>query len=347
MQPPTRKTALGAGAAAILGAAASTLVPRSARAQSTTTLQFASVGGITDAGIFLAEEYGYFSSAGIAVNRQIIPTAPGLITALAANQLDVAGISVTPGLFAAAERDINIRITGDKQSYHNGFSATRFIVRPPLLKGNLAATVTGLRGKTLAVSSKASATYFLLVKMLEKFGLSTSDVKIVEVAFPNMDPAFTTGAIDGAISLEPYLTATLRAGDAKMASDLVEFAPGGTMVIVPMVYSEQLAKNRALGNAFMKAYTQGVRAYIDAIYKNKNKDKVFEIIARRSKIDEAVVRASYPFWIDPNQRVNTSAMDVLQTFFMDQQMLTTRIDLTKIVDPSFAEAAVASLGTYR
>lgn len=339
----TRTSALTLGAAA----AVATVIPRRARAQSTTTLQFGSVGGLSDAGIYLAEEYGYFGAAGIAVNAQVIPSAPGLVTALAASQLDVGGISITPGLFAAVERNINLRIVGDKQSYHNGFSATRLLVRPAAMKPTLAATVQGLRGKTVAVSAKASATYFLWVKLLAKFGLAVTDVKMVEISFPNMDPAFTTGAIDAAISLEPYITATLRAGDAKMASDLVEFAPGGSMTIVPIVYSENLVKNRAVGDAFMKAYMQGVRVYIDAIYKNKNRDKVMEVIARRSKVDEALVKASYPCWLDPDQKVNVAAMDVLQTFFVEQHMLTTRIDLNKVVDPSFAQAAVASLGAYR
>lgn len=340
----SRKAALSLGAGAVFAAA----IPRPARAQTaTTTVTFASVGGMTDAAVYLGEEFGYFAAGNVAINKQIIPSAPSLVAALAASQVDVAGISVTPGLFAAVERGIALRIVGDKQSYHNGFSATRLVVKPSLVKANLGATMQGLRGKTIAVSAKAGATYFLLAKCLEKFGMTLGDVKIVELSYPNMDPAFTTGAIDAAIHLEPYMSQTIRAGDAKMVSDLVEFAPGGTMVIVPLVYSETFAKNRSVANAFMKAYMQGVRLYTDAITKNKNKDKVMEIIARRSKIDEAIVKASYPFWIDPDQKVNVAAMDVLQTFFIDQHMLTTHIDLSKVVDPSFAEAAVASLGAYR
>ena len=338
----TRKSALALGGAAMFW----TALPRAARAQ-VATIQFGSVGGLTDAGIYLAEELGYFTVAGIAVTSQIVPGAPPLVAALAANQLDVAGISVTPGLFAAVDRGIALRIVGDKQSYHNGFSATRLIARPSVVKATLGATIQNWRGKSLAVSAKAGATYFLLVKALEKFGLTVADVKIVELAYPNMGPALSTGAIDAAVSIEPFLSQTLRSGDAKMVSDLVEFAPGGSMVIVPLVFSEGFIKNRPVSLAFMKAYVQGVRAYIDAVAKNKNKDKVMEIIARRSKLDEALVRASFPCWLDPDQRVNTRALDVLQTFFVQQGMLAAPIDLNRLVDPSFAQAAVAALGAYR
>ena len=329
------------------GAAIAAALSRPAGAQTSATVNFASVGGITDAPIYLAQELGYFSAAGITINKLIIPSAPGLVTALAASQLDVAGISVTPGLFAAVERGITLRIVGDKQSYRTGYSVTRLLVRPALAKAKLADTVQGLRGKTVAVSAKAGATYFLLAKCLEKFGMTLGDVKVVELSYPNMDPAFTTGAIDAAIHLEPYLSQTVRAGDAKVVSDLVEFAPGGNMLIVPVVYSETFAKNRPLANAFMKAYMQGSRYYIDAILKDRNKDNVMDIIARGAKLDPALVKASYPFWIDPEQHINVPALDVLQSFFIEQQMLTTRIDLARVVDPSFAQAAVAALGPYR
>jgi len=77
-----------------------------------TTVRFGSVGGLSDAGIYLADELGYFAAAGIAVDMQQINSAPTLVQSIAASQIDVAGISVTPGLFASVALKINLRIVG-------------------------------------------------------------------------------------------------------------------------------------------------------------------------------------------------------------------------------------------
>lgn len=69
-----------------------------AHADDVTTIQFSSVGGITDAPLYSADEYGLFAKAGLKVERQRMSSAPNLMTVVATGQVDVAGISMTPGL---------------------------------------------------------------------------------------------------------------------------------------------------------------------------------------------------------------------------------------------------------
>jgi NitT/TauT family transport system substrate-binding protein len=334
------------GAIVTLAATALTVGrPRPARAATTTTVQFGSVGGLSDAGIYLADELGYFSAAGIAVEMQKINSAPTLVQSLAASQLDVAGISVTPGLFASVALKINLRIVGDKQSYRRGFSGMRLIARPNAILGSEAATIAGLKGKNIALSAKAGVTYYLLDRVLASQKLTLNDVKVVELPYGSMYPAFTTGAIDAAISLEPSLTETLQQGAAKQVSDLIEFAPGGNMTSVPLVYSESFARNRTLAQGFMTAYVKGVRVYNDAFERGKDKDKVIDIIARHAKLSPAIVRSSFPFGLDPNQRVTTDVLEDVQQFFVREGMLTTPARMSQVVDGSFARTSVALLGS--
>jgi hypothetical protein len=131
-----RSTRIGRrGALAALAAAAASW-PAIVRAD-VTTVKFGSVGGLSDAGLYIADELGYFAAGGIAVDMQQINAAPTLVQAIAASQLDVAGISVTPGLFASVALKINLRIVGDKQSYRHGFSGMlghqEFFVRQGML----------------------------------------------------------------------------------------------------------------------------------------------------------------------------------------------------------------------
>lgn len=327
----------------VAAAAATAGWPRIARSD-VTTVKFGSVGGLSDAGLYIADELGYLSAAGIALDMQQINAAPTLVQAIAASQLDVAGISVTPGLFASVALKINLRIVGDKQSYRHGFSGMRLIASPKAILASEAATIAGLRGKTIALSAKAGVTYYLLDRVLTSQNLTLADVKVVELPYPSMYPAFTTGAIDAAISLEPSLTQTLQAGAAKQVSDLIAFAPGGTMTNVPLVYSETFARNRPLAQRFMTAYLKGVRVYNAAFEHGRDKERVIDIIARHAKLTPALVRSTFPFGLDPNGHITTTVLNDIQQFFVRQGMLAQPAIMSQVVDGSFARTAVAQLG---
>jgi ABC-type nitrate/sulfonate/bicarbonate transport system substrate-binding protein len=48
----------------------------SGRARADSVVRFGSVGGLTDAGVYLADDQGYFSAAGIVVRMLRMPNAP-------------------------------------------------------------------------------------------------------------------------------------------------------------------------------------------------------------------------------------------------------------------------------
>jgi len=326
------------------------LAPVRAQPAGTSTVRFGSVGGATDAGLYLAEEFGYFKQAGITLSMTRMPNAPTLLTALATGQLDVAGISLTPGIFTAVQQGIDIRIVGDKQSIRPGFSATRLVVGLDLWRGSAVASIAGLKGRNVAVSAKASSAYRQLIETLADNGLSIADVRAVELAYPNMVPALTSHAVDAGVLLEPFLSQSIELGIGRMVSDLIpdrQRKSGASEVTVPLVYSEKFAENRKIAQAFMTAYVKGVRLYNDAFVKNENKEKVIEIIARHAGIDAKLIRDGFPAGLDPDQRVNVAALEGFQQFFVEQHFMRDPIDVNKVVDSSFAEASVKQLGSYR
>ncbi len=101
------------------------------------TLKYGSIGGTTDAGIFIGQELGYFQDVGLVIDYQRLESAGALIAALATGQLDVAGISLTPGMFASVQQGIKLRIVGDKESIIPNFMATQFVVRKELAEGSV------------------------------------------------------------------------------------------------------------------------------------------------------------------------------------------------------------------
>lgn len=320
---------------------------KAASAADLKVVKFGSVGGMTDAPIYLADEAGLFAKAGLKVDRQRMTSAPNLMTATATGQLDVAGISITPGLFSSVQQGMQLRIVGDKQSLRPGVSATRLVIRSDLDQGDEAKNMQALKGKKIAVSAKASSVYMLLEDLLKKHGMTFNDVQVVELSYPNMLPALTSKAIDAAVDLEPFLSRAMSAGAVKVVSDLSEFVPPTGSTIVPLVYSEKFANEKPEAMAFMKAYLQGVRMYNDAIIKGKDKDKAIAVIAKYANVKPEIVREAFPAGLDPDQRVSKEFLDRLQTFFVQQHYLRSTVDVSKVVDLSFADAAVKELGPYK
>jgi NitT/TauT family transport system substrate-binding protein len=344
----TRRTALQLSGRLLSGGllVGSLLAAPHVRAASTRKVIFASVGGMTDAGLYLAREMGFFAEVGLDVDMQRLSSAPDLMAATASSQVDVAGISLTPGVFAAVERGVGLRLVGDKQSLRPGFSASRLIVRNDLVRDNEAAVVAALRGRKIAVSAKASALYMTTAALLAKYGMSVNDVTIIELAYPNMATALSTGAIDAAADLEPFATQAIQAKLGKAVCDFTEFVPAKGGSIVPLVYSEDFTHDRARAQDFMTAYVRGVRVYNDAFAKGIDKDKVIDIIARQAKLPVQLVRDCYPGGLDPDQVLDPAFYGRVEDFFIQQGLLQKRIDPTKVIDASFAAAAVKQLGPY-
>jgi NitT/TauT family transport system substrate-binding protein len=317
-----------------------------AAAQSLTPVRYASVGGTTDAGIYIAEDFGFFKDAGIALHYQRLDSAAALLGAIATGHIDVAGISLTPGLFAAQSRNIGLRVVGDKESILPGFAATQLVARSDS-GGGEADILRRLKGKPVAVSGKTSASYFLLASLLKKYGMAPADLRIVELSYPAMVVALTNHAVDAAVMLEPFLSQALRTSGVRSVSDFTEIVPASGASIVPIVYGEAFAANRKPADAFMLAYTRAVHVYLDAFRKGTEKDKVIAAIARHTGFDRKAILATRPVGFAPDQKLDMGFLDAAQAFFVAQHYLPAPADTRRLVDPSFAAAAVRVLGPYR
>ncbi len=342
----SRRFVLRAGG---LSAVALALPPVAGLAQDLEVVRFGSINATSDAGVFLADALGFFADEGIKVEINTIDNAPALTAAIATNQLDVAGISVTPGLFTATEQGINLRIVGDKQSFSPGFGSTKLVVRTGAVLGSEQETVESLRGKTIAINSRGAITYYFMSKLLEKYGLTEADVNLVELSYGNIATALRDGQIEVGSLIEPFVTQVLATGEGELiGGDLLEFVPGGAMSVTPLVYSEGLRERREVAEAFMRGYFRGVRAYNDAFVKGIDKDRVIGIIAERTRVSPELIASSFLPGLDPDQTLNGEAFLAIQHFYASKGLVREPAqNLDNLVDTSFAEAARAALGEYQ
>src|SRR3984893_8133657 len=65
-------------------------------------------------------------------------------------------------------------------------------------------TFPDLRGRTIAIPSRFSDERLIIFRVLKKFGMKAGDVKLVEMAPPDVAGALAVGAIDAFSMGEPY-----------------------------------------------------------------------------------------------------------------------------------------------
>jgi NitT/TauT family transport system substrate-binding protein len=312
-------------------------------AQTTPTIvRVGTIAGLSDAGLLIAENLGYFKEAGIAVELKRMDSSPSIVTALATNDIQVGGIAITPSIYTAVDQGINIRIVGDKNSHGPGFDATQLVARRAVVTGD-GNKVQKLRGKSIGLAARASATFYQLSEVLKHNQMTLKDVRVVDMSYANMVTALMSGALDGALLTEPYTTQALENPDIVNVSNLVHKKLVST---VALVYSEQFAANKDAGLRFMIAYMRGVRKYIDAVIKGIDKNAMLDIVAEKMRLDSAFVRKSFPPGLDPNQRVDIDFLRTMQDFYIEHGYLQKRIDVNRVVDTSFADGAIKQLGEY-
>ena len=71
-------------------------------------LKVGAIGAVSDAGIFVAQEKGYFRDEGLDVELVSFKAAPQILPAIATNEVLVSGSAVSPALFNAFARGIGM-----------------------------------------------------------------------------------------------------------------------------------------------------------------------------------------------------------------------------------------------
>jgi NitT/TauT family transport system substrate-binding protein len=146
----------------------------------------------------LAKEAGIFKKNGLDVTLRKVPQKDRHLV-LASGDVQCAATTVETWIVWNANGVATTQIFQLDKS----FGADGMVVKNDIAK------ITDLKGKTVAASAPGTAPYFTLAWMLKKNGMTTKDVKIV-----NLEPQAAANAmiagnagIDAALTYEPYLSA--------------------------------------------------------------------------------------------------------------------------------------------
>ncbi|MFB7114197.1 ABC transporter substrate-binding protein [Streptomyces sp. NPDC056190] len=197
------------------------------------------VSAIDQIGLPAGVEAGYFEDQNLNVKlADPYPTGVDALNALQAGQVDFVQVG-TPAI-AATQKGIDLALVGN----YTGSASRRSIDDTMAVVASGNSGIDGkdlktLRGKRIGVS-EGSINHLYLLGLLEKAGLKTSDVKIVNTEPPDMAVALKTGGIDVAIVWDPFpITITQQVDGAKEVLRGGEYIPFVGYIVTTPKYAEE------------------------------------------------------------------------------------------------------------
>jgi len=302
-----------------------TLACVSAQAQET-KVTLAMSGWTGFAPLTLAKEAGIFKKNGLDVTIKKIPQKDRHL-AIASGDVQCAATTVETWIAWNANGVATTQIFQLDKSY----GADGMVVKPGISK------ISDLKGKTVAASAPGTAPYFALAWMLKKNGLTTKDVKIVNLepqAAANAMIAGTDG-IDAAMTYEPYLGAVRAKPEAgKILATTLDY---------PMVMDtvgctpKFLADNPKAGKALADSYFEALEMIA------KEPQKSFEIMGADVKqpADKFEASQKYLRWQDraANQKFfageHAAFSKEAAELLMEAGIIKSLPDMSKLADTRF------------
>ncbi len=306
----------------------------------------------TDIGLWVADKKGYFRDEGIDADFITFDSAARMIASLGSGELDVAAGGHSAGLFNAVGRGIDIRIVADKSQNVTGRSSIKMLVRKDLVDSGRYRTYADLKGLKVAEAAPGGSAQPILVKFLEKAGLSYDDVEHVYMSFPQMTIALQNKAIDVALPAEPSVTQALRLGGVVAVANDYDVYP--VHEVSEIMYSGGFAtKDPALAQRFMKAFLRGVRYHNDALGPNgefagPQGDEIVAVATQYGPFkDPAVWRSFILSYCGPDGTLNVASLKEDLDIFRKLGLITSDVTIDKVIDTRFTDAAVKELGPYQ
>jgi len=211
---------------------------------------------------YLAEDKGFFSNRGITVETKVIDPLAEKNAAMVRGDIDGMGGTIDSAVISAASGvKGKVVYMFDRSNGTDGILAIDSIKR-----------VQDLKGKSVAVEEGFVGHFFLLY-ILDKNGMSPSDVKIIPMTTDQAGAAFVAGKVDVAVTWEPYLsTAKERKGSHVLVS---------SKELEPI-----LADTLFLSDSFIASRPDDVKALVSALQEGNDywlahPDESNDIVAKR------------------------------------------------------------------
>ena len=160
-----------------------------------------------DAPLFVAIKKGYFKQQGLTVQTKIVAASTDAIPDMLSGSVDIIGSGNYVSFFQAAARGV-VKIS----ILAAGSTCTADDVDVMAMPASKITSPADLAGKTIAVNLTGNIQTLTINAVLKAKGINTSGIKYVVIPFASMPAALAAGRVDAISAVEPFVTATEKAG---------------------------------------------------------------------------------------------------------------------------------------
>jgi NitT/TauT family transport system substrate-binding protein len=290
-------------------------------------------------------ERGYFADEGLDVEFILFRRGADMIPPLATGELHLGSIGPDGSLFNAAGREIELKILNHNSLVTPNDRGSVLSVRKDLVESGQYREYKDLKGMAVAMSTPGSSGQLYVERVLAAGGLTADDVNFVVVQVPDMNAAFANRAIDAAWHYEPFSSAARDQGVAEPVAAIADIYPGAitTLLVASPVFARDYPE--AL-RRFAVAHLRAQRDYWRAFVREEGgKDEIIQIFTKHTAIKDAALYARMSMHgVEPNGLVDEQVLNDMQDFFVRVGNQRERIDLSRVIDRSYVDYAVARLG---
>ena len=286
-------------------------------------LKVAVFGSINDAGFFIAQDKGYFKAENLEITFVPSQNAAQGITFLGSGQVEVAGLSATPGLFNAIADGINVKIVADKARIDAKHSTLALVVRKQLFDSGAITSLKDLKGKKVFLSAIETTGGANFAFALKEVGLTVDDVTVQPGSPADGFNSLKGGAVDAAVLFEPFLANAIADGTAKVLRPFGEVHPNSQDGIV--AYGEKMLKDTQLGARFMRAYVKALKDFMAGYpldgSAGTGRAEIVQILIKNTSVKNAALydQMQFPFFATDGS-IDTVSTDRFQQFFIERKV---------------------------
>lgn len=290
-----------------------------ARAAETTSVSLGVIPIVDVAPVYLGMKMGFFKKHGIELHLQSGQGGAAIVPSVMSGQLQF-GFSNVVSLMLADSRGLDLQIVapGNASTGKEGHDFSAVVVP----KGSPIKGPKDLVGKTVAVNTLQNIGDISVRASIAKAGGNPSDVKFVELAFPDVPGALTSHRVDAAWVVEPFLAITRKQGAQVVSWNLVDTAPH-------LMISGYFAKA-----SYIKSHPQVVKAFVAALkeslaYADGHRDAVRDIVTTYTRVPKDLAKVMIlPDWpTTPNRKSTEALAGLMQKYGLTKQ----KPDVAKLI----------------
>jgi ABC-type nitrate/sulfonate/bicarbonate transport system substrate-binding protein len=297
--------------------------------------------GVNELTSLVASEKGFFAEEGLAIDRKPIARGNLAVEAIASGSMQFAEVSDVV-FFSAVTHGIPLIALGDGSRGFTGKMIAAPDHRPVKTLADMKGDHIGLQ-----VGTGLQGVFLML---LEKQGLAESDFKISNVRVVDMPAAMASSppAFDAVLGWDPMMTRIVEAGKGKEVISAQQFQQmaGITYPLLLVAAKPYIDANHDTVQHFVNAYAKAQK------YIREHPDDALRIYSAAvhkagANLDETVIKKML-FEVPKFVGVNIIPSDWTELthsrdFLFKTGQIQSKPDLKTIIDPSFGDAAEASI----